>query len=109
VNARPPRAAACHKSDCPPDHRRRLHRSRECPDGTAYVGLDSNQLLRTAPDGTQTEIIGTGTLDPGTTAQTGLGTTLNLTPLSLAVTAAGNLLIGSGHVVYGLLEPAGAG
>jgi hypothetical protein len=79
------------------------------PDGTVYVGLDSNQLLRTAPDGTQTEIAGTGTPDPGTTAQTGLGTTLDLTPLSLAVTAAGNLLIGSGHVVYGLLDPVDAG
>jgi hypothetical protein len=77
------------------------------PDGTIYVGLtSSNFIIRISPDDSPTVIAGTGSADPGTTAQSGDGQQLSLTPTGLALTPNDGLLISSGHVVYRLQDPA---
>ena len=77
------------------------------PDGTIYVGLtSSNFIIRISPDDSPTVIAGTGSADPGTTAQSGDGQHLSLTPTGLALTPNDGLLISSGHVVYRLQDPA---
>ncbi len=80
------------------------------PDGTIYVGsTTTNNVIRIDPDNTETTIAGTGTADPGTTAQTGNGLDLDVTPTGLALTPNNGLLISSGHVVYRLASPKTAG
>lgn len=82
-------------------------------DGTVYAQPSpdvtpsiSNKVQRFGTDGNLVVIAGTGTADPATTAQSGTGTALNLTPAGLTITPSGSLLIASGHVVY-RLEQAG--
>jgi hypothetical protein len=78
-------------------------------DGTIYATTLGNTVVRVDPDDTVTTIAGTGTADPGTTAQSGVGTELDLSPVALATTPRNGLLIASGHVVYRLQDPAHAG
>ena len=78
-------------------------------DGTIYQVNRSNQVVRINPDHTVTIIAGTGTPDDGSVVQSGLGTSLNLSPTGLELTPNGGLLIASGHVVYRLNDPEHAG
>ncbi len=80
------------------------------PSGTVTVGSSTyaNQVLRIDADNSVTPIAGTGIADPGNQRQTGLGATLNLSPMGLAATPNNGLLISSGHVVYRLAAPSTA-
>jgi serine/threonine-protein kinase len=79
------------------------------PDGTIYQVNMSRQIVRINPDHTFAVIAGTGNYDDGSVVQSGLGTSLNLSPTGLGITPNGGLLIASGHVVYRLNDPAHAG
>jgi hypothetical protein len=73
-------------------------------------GTFDESVVRISSDGvTQTVIAGNGQPDPGTTAQSGLGTEIPLSAVSVALTPLNGLLLSSGHVVYRLEDPAHAG
>lgn len=72
-----------------------------------FDSFNGNKVLRLGP-GTSTLIAGNGNPDPGTSAQHGHGTDLDLTPYGIAATADGYLLVSSGHVVYSIREAAQA-
>jgi uncharacterized protein YjbI with pentapeptide repeats len=70
------------------------------PSGDAVYRFDAGSVIKIAGDGSP---------DPATGAQTGHGTDLAISPMGVSLDAGGNLLISSGHVVYGLADAAHAG
>lgn len=76
--------------------------------GLVSVPLASGNAVYRISASAVTKIAGTGSADPATSAQTGAGPQLSITPMGMSPDGDGNLLVTSGHVVYRMADAADA-